>query len=63
MPTILYEKDYIAAEATVIGAMTGIRNYVAQAIAAERERCAQIALAIDSGRGNEKEIAAAIRRG
>lgn len=31
------------------------------AIAAERERCAQIAEAIDSGRGNEKEIAKAIR--
>ena len=29
---------------------------------AVRERCAEIALAIDSGRGNEKEIAAAIRR-
>lgn len=29
----------------------------------ERERCANIALAIDSGRGNEKEIAVAIRRG
>jgi hypothetical protein len=28
---------------------------------AERERCAQIALAIDSKRGNEKEIARAIR--
>lgn len=27
----------------------------------ERERCAQIAEAIDSGRGNEKEIAHAIR--
>lgn len=27
----------------------------------EREACAQIALAIDSGRGNEKQIAAAIR--
>jgi hypothetical protein len=30
-------------------------------LSAERERCAQIALAIDSGRGNEKEIARAIR--
>lgn len=27
---------------------------------AERRRCAEIALAIDSGRGNEKEIARAI---
>lgn len=30
------------------------------AVAAERRRCADIALAIDSGRGNEKEIAKAI---
>lgn len=35
-------------------AMTAAKN-------AERERCAQIALAIDSKRGNEKEIARAIR--
>jgi hypothetical protein len=31
------------------------------AVAYERERCAEIALAIDSGRGNEKEISRAIR--
>lgn len=36
---------------------------IAEAIAAERDRCANIALAIDSGRGNEKEIARAIREG
>lgn len=34
---------------------------VRHAVEEERERCAQIALAIDSGRGNEKEIAHAIR--
>ena len=34
---------------------------VAAAIKEERERCAHIALAIDSKRGNEKEIARAIR--
>lgn len=34
---------------------------LARAVAAERERCARIAEAIDSGRGNEKEIARAIR--
>lgn len=33
----------------------------AQGEKAERERCAHIALAIDSKRGNEKEIARAIR--
>ncbi len=33
----------------------------ANAIGEEREACADIALAIDSGRGNEKEIACAIR--
>lgn len=32
------------------------------AVARERERCAKIAEAIDSGRGNEKIIAAEIRR-
>lgn len=30
------------------------------ALIVERQRCADIALAIDSGRGNEKEIAKAI---
>lgn len=38
-----------------------LRQVVAEAIAAERERCGQIAEAVDSGRGNEKEIARAIR--
>lgn len=36
---------------------------VREEVEAERERCAHIALAIDSKRGNEKEIARAIRRG
>lgn len=36
---------------------------VEAAVKAERERCAHIALAIDSKRGNEKLIAAAIRKG
>lgn len=36
---------------------------VHKAVAAERERCAKIAEAIDSGRGNEKQIAKAIRAG
>jgi hypothetical protein len=35
---------------------------VRKALTAERKACADIALAIDSGRGNEKEIAAAIFR-
>jgi len=39
---------------TVNAAMAAAKN-------AERERCAHIALAIDSKRGNEKEIARAIR--
>ncbi len=33
---------------------------ITEAVAAERVACAEIALAIDSGRGNEKEIARAI---
>jgi hypothetical protein len=38
------------------------RGYAA-GIARERERCAKIAEAVNSGRGNEKLIAEAIRRG
>lgn len=34
---------------------------VREEVEAEREACAEIALAIDSGRGNEREIAKAIR--
>lgn len=34
---------------------------LSRARAEEREACEQIAIAIDSGRGNEKEIARAIR--
>lgn len=36
---------------------------IARAILDERERCASIALAINSKRGNEAEIARAIREG
>lgn len=38
-----------------------IASEIAGIVAEERERCAKIAEAIDSGRGNEKEIARAIR--
>lgn len=38
-----------------------LRNAIERAILTERERCAHIALAIDSKRGNEKEIARTIR--
>lgn len=38
------------------------RTLILLAVLDERERCARIAEAIDSGRGNEKEIARAIRR-
>lgn len=37
------------------------QSAVRSAVMVEREECAQIADAIDSNRGNEKEIAAAIR--
>lgn len=37
-----------------------IRHRIAEVIAQERKACAEIALAIDSCRGNEKEIAKAI---
>ena len=38
-----------------------VLNMLRLAVADEREACAEIALAIDSNRGNEKEIARAIR--
>ena len=38
-----------------------LQKTIALALATERERCTNIAEAIDSGRGNEKEIAKAIR--
>ncbi len=50
------EKRYTDEELTA-----AITNARAAARADEREECAKIALAIDSGRGNEKEIARAIR--
>lgn len=40
-----------------------IEKRIDTAIAMERERCAHIALALDSKRGNEKEIAKVIRAG
>jgi len=39
-----------------------IRNRIVEVLAEERKACSDIALAIDSGRGNEKEIAKAILR-
>lgn len=36
---------------------------IARAVSRERERCAKIAEAIDSGRGNEKQIVHEIRSG
>lgn len=38
-----------------------VRQHIANLLFKERNDCAEIALAIDSGRGNEKEIAKAIR--
>lgn len=63
MPISTEQRDFDKANAIFQAA--GLPNLVpiiANAIAAERERCAQIAEAIDSGRGNEKEIAHAIRQ-
>ncbi len=57
--------DKKAQEISYVEHLTGTRHFtavsVAEALRAEREACAKIALAIDSGRGNEKEIATAIR--
>ena len=54
-------RDYLG---DTIEAVRTARAYFSKpdtAVAAEREACAQIAIAIDSNRGNEKEIARAIR--
>jgi hypothetical protein len=47
-------------EGELMGA--AIRRRIAEALTDERKACADIALAIDSCRGNEKEIAKAILR-
>ena len=58
----LVERTIKAIADPIAGAIKeGRDNAIRAAVAAEREACAEIALAIDSGRGNEKEIAAAIR--
>lgn len=51
-----YQHHIVQIDAVIAGSGTG-----SDPVMAERERCAQIAEAIDSGRGNEKEIARAIR--
>jgi hypothetical protein len=61
MPISIFDTDYVAAQFLLNTTGDGLRDQIAEAIAAERERCAKIAEAIDSGRGNEKEIAKAIR--
>lgn len=61
MATAIFDEDLIAAD-NIIQQLTlgGTRDAIAMAIASERQRCYEIAMAIDSGRGNERQIAAAI---
>lgn len=61
MPVSIFPSDYAEAEKIVSRSTQSTIDQVAHAIAKERERCALIAEAIDSNRGNEKRIAAAIR--
>ena len=53
--------DGVLGRVNLLTAQEQLRDAIALAIATERERCAKIAEAIDSNRGNEKEIAKAIR--
>lgn len=61
MPLVSFDTDYETAAHAVAPYGLIFRDLIVNAVAKERERCASIALAIDSGRGNEKEIAKAIR--
>lgn len=61
MPLVSFDTDYVAAARAVEPYGFIFRDLIVNAVAKERDRCANIAEAIDSGRGNEKEIAKAIR--
>lgn len=61
MPTVSFASDFEDAARAIEPYGLIFRDLIVNAVAKERERCASIALAIDSGRGNEKEIAKAIR--
>ena len=61
LPKDLLAMDPIKASRSLLDAFNTWQPFIAQALRDERERCAVIALAIDSGRGNENEIATAIR--
>ncbi len=61
MAIAIFDEDLTAAN-NIIQTLTlgGTRDAIAMAIASERHRCYEIAMAIDSGRGNERQIANAI---
>ena len=62
MPLVSFDTDFREAADAVAPYGSVFMNLIVSAVAKERERCACIAEAIDSGRGNESEIARAIRR-
>jgi hypothetical protein len=61
MPVAIFDEDFQKADA-ILGSvgLDGLRQSIANAVAAERNRCAEIARAMDSKRGNENLIAEAI---
>lgn len=61
MATSMFDTDFKAADA-LLGScgLLGLRDAIARAIASERQRCFEIASALDSRRGNEEMIANAI---
>jgi hypothetical protein len=61
MPLVSFSSDFEDAANAIAPYGLVFRDLIVNAIAKERERCANIAESIDSGRGNEKEIARAIR--
>lgn len=63
MPTAIHDTDQQKAHDIMAPIGQMLFEQIAKAVADERERCAKIAEAIDSGRGNEKQIAQAIRAG
>lgn len=61
MAIAILNTDFAAADEMLAKSNIGyLRDQIALAIAAERKRCADIAMALDSKRGNESLIAASI---
>lgn len=62
MALVRFDKDMETADhiMQMFNLRGSVCEMIADAIATERKRCHDIALALDNNRGNEKQIAAAI---